>query len=209
MLNFSMVVWTRDKGGKRILGAEPIAFRLRTPLQDFRVATRGFPAGFWDRARERMQDELMETAGEQGGASGAWAALSDKPPGRGYASRKRKQYGEMPILQASGAMLASFFGGSDYVFEQSATAMRWGSKNPLAGYHQRGHLTPTPLPQRRLWDPGPELRTGIRSDAVRYCAERYREQGFRLAGAVPGETAWTPTRAEATAAGRAFFAGIV
>jgi hypothetical protein len=58
--------------------------------------------------------------------------------------------------------------------------MRWGTTNPLAGYHQRGHETPTPLAQRRLWDPDPEFAGELQSDATRYVGARYRQEGFRV-----------------------------
>lgn len=204
MLNFSMVVWTVLKDGTRIPDAEPILFLLETPIQDFRFPTRGFPQGYWWNAQLRLSTNVMEQITSQATPIGPLAALSEK-----YAKRKRHKYGDQPILIATGGMLADFFEGPNHIFEEGPKGMKWGNRNPLIGYHFRGHATPTPLPRRPLGMPPDEFGPTVRSDAVRYCAERYREQGFRLAAAVPSETPLaTLTRAQATAGGRAYFGSL-
>jgi hypothetical protein len=197
-LKFSMVVWTVDKDGKRYPGAEPILFRLKTPIEDFRAPAPGFGSGFWAATEERMVEQVYRTFVQRGGATEQWPGLSEK-----YGKRKAQKYPGSPILWQTGAMISSFFGGEGHVFEQSAMGMRWGSTNPLAGYHQRGHQTPTPLPQRRLWDPDAEFAGELQSDGARYVAARYRSAGFR----VGKELGVTLTRPQASQVGFAQLGG--
>jgi hypothetical protein len=197
-LQFSMVVWSVDKGGQRTLGAEPILFRLRTPLKDFTVPTQEFRQGLWAAMEELMVEQVYWTFMARGGATGPWAGLSEK-----YAKRKAAKYPGSPLLWASGAMMSSFFGGTGHVFEQGPLGMKWGTLNPLAGYHQRGHGSPTPLPQRRLWDPPETFGGNLESTAVRYCAERYREQGFRIGK----EAGVSLSRPQASLAGKLVLGG--
>ena len=170
-----MIVWTVDKDGKRYPGAEPIFFRLKTPIGDFREPAPGFGSGFWAAMEERMVEQVQRTFTMRGGEAGQWPGLSDK-----YAKVKARKYPGGPLLWASGAMMNSFFGGAGHVFTQTAMGMKWGSENPLAGYHQRGHTSPTPLPQRRIWDPDPEFAGQLQSDGARYVAARYRAAGFKI-----------------------------
>jgi hypothetical protein len=138
-----------------------------------------------------LQDSVIKTMRDEGGASGRWPALSTKRqhdkngreiPGTSYAEIKAKQFPAAQILQRTGKMLRSLMTGDDFVFEQSPMGMKWGSNDPVLGYHQRGHSSPTRLPQRRVWDPNSkELSLELQSDAVRYTGERYREAGFHEA----------------------------
>ncbi len=174
-LKFAMVVWTQLADGTRVPGAQPILFKLATPIQDFRVPAPGFGSGFWAAMEERMVYQVYRTFTMRGGESGQWPGLSDK-----YGKRKARKYPGGPLLWASGAMMNSFFGGAGHVFTQTAMGMNWGSDNPLAGYHQRGHTSPTPLPQRRIWDPDPEFAGQLQSDGARYVAALYRAAGFKI-----------------------------
>jgi len=55
------------------------------------------------------------------------------------------------ILVDSGAMMDSLVGDTgDTIYRPEPTRMTWGTAR-LAGYHQRGHDTPTPLPKRELF----------------------------------------------------------
>lgn len=188
-LRFSMVVWTVDKDGHRYPSAAPLMLKLKTPVKDFRVSAPGFERGLFPVWATDCEQVVRMVAADKGGPRGTWAPLSTKRrkdkhgreiPGTSYAEIKRKKYPGMPMLVARGDMIQSFWGGPNHVFEQTAMGMKWGTTNPLAGYHQRGHETPTFLPTRRMWDPGPEFARAMQSDAVRYLAARYRQEGFRV-----------------------------
>jgi hypothetical protein len=173
-----------------VQGTETLFFRMTTPLKDFSAPAAGFPGGLWPRFEEELQKQVIAQFAESGGPSGAWPALSDKPPGKGYASRKATQYPGAGILVASGELMASFVqGGAGHVFESRPMGMTWGSTNPLAGYHQRGHSTPTPLPQRKLFDWDSGLAGNLRSASLAYMRARYRQVGIALADAGLGPRA--------------------
>jgi len=176
-------------------------FRLKTPIQNFMASAPGFPQGLWGKYEGEFKQTVLEAFSGQGGASGPWAHLSPE-----YAERKGKKYPGATILQADGQLLASFFGGGDYVYEPRALGMRWGSRNPLAGYHQRGHESPTRLPQRKMFDPDADFIGRLRSAAVRYVQAAYRAAGFRIAKETYGPAEYAGiTRPEASALGRQSF----
>ena len=198
MFRFAFTVWSVDKDGRRFPAISPIFLRMQTPLRDFTVPAQGFPGGLWPFCRKSLQDYTVNRFSQQGGSGASWQPLSDKPPGKGYASRKEKLYPGAQILQARGDMMASFFGGPNYVFQQTPLGMKYGSQDPAAGYHQRGHDKPTPLPQRQIW--GDDMRTEVQPDirraVTRYVGAREREEGFRVAEGVYG-----PAERAAPAAG--------
>jgi hypothetical protein len=182
-LKFSMVVWTVDKEGKRYPSAAPIAFKLATPIQDFRRSAPGFEQGLWFDTALSLQQNVADQMVEQATPIGPLAALSEE-----YAKRKAKQHPGAPILVASGEMFRGFFSGADHVFIEGPQGMQWGNRNPLAGYHFRGHETPTPLPRRPLGMPPADFgKTVLRPKFVRYCNAAYRQEGWRVA-ASRGET---------------------
>jgi len=203
MLKFSMTLWTVDKDGKRYPGAAPIAFRLRTPIEDFRVSAPGFDRGYFWNVQSRLGMNVSQQMFSQATPIGPFAPLSDKPPGKGYASWKRKKYGEQAILMATGDLFLSFFEGADHVCEETAQNMKWGTTNPLAGYHFRGHTSPTPLPRRPLGMPPDDFGSMVQSDAARYVAARYRQEGFRVAK----EAGVGLTRPQASQVGRMVLGG--
>ena len=79
----------------------------------------------------------------------------------------------------------------------------FGNQNPLAGYHFRGHETPTPLPRRPLGMPDEEFGARRRSAGARYCAAAYRQEGFRVAK----EAGVSLTRPQASLAGKMVLSG--
>jgi hypothetical protein len=179
-LKFAMNLYTVDADGKRYPGVKPILFRLKTPIEDFREAAPGFPQGYWWNVQTRLSTNVMREISDQATPIGPFAALSEK-----YEKRKAKKYGEQPILIASGEMLEGFFSGSDHVFEEGPMGMKWGNRNPLAGYHFRGHLAgeggaKSTLPRRPLGMPPEDFGGTLQSDAVRYVGARYRIAGFRV-----------------------------
>ena len=195
-----------------IAGTETLAFKLDEPLRDWSVPTQGFPGGLWGFFRGEFGQEVEDAFSAQGGASGPWAPLSTTPPPKGgNAATKARKFGGSQILQATGGLLGSFFGGAGFRYESRPMSMTWGSDNPLAGYHQRGHAAAgghtTRLPQRKIWDPDAGFFGRLRSGAVRYMNARYRRQGFRLMGDASENPLRIISRAEASAAGRAWFTG--
>ena len=175
-LRFSLVVWSKDKDGKRWPSATPVFFRIKTPLQDFRPPAPGFPQGLWWQYQKRLSSNVMSQMVDQATPIGPMTELSPE-----YAKRKEKKYPGNPILIASGGMFQGYFDGADHVFEETPQGMRWGNQNPLAGYHFRGHQTPTPLPRRPLGMPPDDFGGALQSDGVRYMRARYRQEGFRMA----------------------------
>ena len=87
--------------------------------------------------------EVQEQFATEGAYYGdAWAPLNEK-----YAERKRRQWGLMPILIASGAMLKSFLGGHNHVKVIEADHAAFGSTDEKARYHQEGteHMPARPI----------------------------------------------------------------
>lgn len=198
-LKVNFVIWTVDKDGKRIPGAEPLLYKLRTPIEDFRVPAPGYPQGYWSDCQLDWTTMVMDQLTSQATPIGPMAALSDK-----YAKRKARKYGaDQPILIASGDMFEGFFSGPDHVFRETAMGVTFGNQNPRAGYHFRGHETPTPLPRRPLGMTDEQFGPRRRSAAVRYCAAGYRQEGFRVAK----EAGVNLTRTQATLVGKMVLGG--
>jgi phage gpG-like protein len=83
---------------------------------------------FWQLEREQFDSE------GSAGRDGKWAALSAQ-----YKAKKIEQYGDKPILQASGDMYGSLTGSTQYsVYETTKTEIAVGSNLPYAILHQRG-----------------------------------------------------------------------
>lgn len=103
--------------------------------------------GTWDWVQSeyyKVVKEVMDSEGSSG-QSGRWKALTPK-----YAEVKRAKYGDKPILQASGEMYTSLTtSGGGAVVEKSAQEMTLGSRNPKAGWHNRGAGR---LPKRQIID---------------------------------------------------------
>lgn len=92
----------------------------------------------------KIEKELFASEGASG-QSGKWKELSSP-----YKEIKAKKWGNKPILQASGDMYKSLTAtGGDNVYEESPLELTLGTKDPKAGYHQRGGGR---LPQRRAID---------------------------------------------------------
>ena len=90
--------------------------------------------------------QAFKTEGASG-ASGKWAALSDNPPGHGYASQKLAKYGNQPILVATGALRDSLTKPrhKNMIFQVDANGILLGSTIPYFKYHQLGT---TKMPKR-------------------------------------------------------------
>jgi hypothetical protein len=207
-LKFAMNVYTVDANGKRYPGTKPILFRLRTPIEDFREAAPGFPQGYWREVAMDLERNATQEMFNQATPIGPFAPLSDNPPGKGYASRKEKKYGDQAILMATGQMFMSFFEGADHVWEEGPMGMRWGTRNALAGYHFRGHLAGeggarSTLPRRPLGMPPDDFDRTVQSAAVKYVDARYRIAGFRVAK----EAGVDLTRVQASQVGRMALGG--
>jgi phage gpG-like protein len=92
----------------------------------------------WPVVSAALQQMVMgQQFGSEGsrGQHGKWAELSPA-----YAERKLKRFGPVPILQATGRLLASFSeGGADHIDRQAELNFEWGSSVPYAVYHQTGY----------------------------------------------------------------------
>jgi phage gpG-like protein len=127
-------------------GADDLVARFATVEKglDFREL------GTWDAVATEFRKIEYEQFASEGadGASGAWQALSTE-----YAARKLKQWGQVPIMQASGRLWRSLTqkGSKDAVEEQTATELTLGTTVEYAKYHQSKEPRKK-LPRRPLVD---------------------------------------------------------
>ncbi len=116
---------------------------------DFGPVFAALVADFHDMEAEQFRSE--------GAGSGGWAPLAL----RTVTERASLGLGPNPILDRSGVTYRGREGGtgrrslteSDAPFSVTRIGpyeMFVGSSDPVMGYHQRGHETPTPLPKRRV-----------------------------------------------------------
>lgn len=101
----------------------------------------------WPAVRDEFRAIEIEQFESEGaaGRQGKWKPLSDP-----YRIKKIEQYGEKPILQASGELIESLTGDSPHsVYRPSPKAVELGSSLPRALLHQRGGGK---LPQRKPID---------------------------------------------------------
>ena len=92
--------------------------------------------GTWNWVQSEYYKALKEILDSEGsaGKSGRYKELTPE-----YARRKLKQYGEKPILQASGGMYVSLTQeGGNAVVEKKAQEMTLGSKDPKSRWHHTG-----------------------------------------------------------------------
>ncbi len=107
------------------LGYERTLARLGIAAQQFADAT---PA--WNDIADdfaQMQQKRFDAEGP------GWAALSPE-----YAKWKARHFGGKPILQRSGALMASLTSRGSVVQNMSPAALTLGSVVPYAKYHQSG-----------------------------------------------------------------------
>ncbi len=104
--------------------------------------------GTWDWVQSEFYKVVKSIFDNEGGQS-AWKPLSSP-----YKERKAKQYGEMPILVATGYMRTSLTSaGSGSVVDKQPLEMTLGSSDPKSRYHNRGGGR---LPKREIFDFSPE-----------------------------------------------------
>jgi phage gpG-like protein len=93
--------------------------------------------GTWDAVAGEFYRIEKEIFASEGGTSrdGKW-----KPLSLPYATAKRKKWGDVPILQASGRFYRSMTSrsSSDSVFQTAPQELTIGSTVPYGRYHQRG-----------------------------------------------------------------------
>lgn len=103
---------------------------VRKGLVDFRQL------GTWRAVAKEFYKILKAQFSSEGsaGKSGKWAPLKPK-----YAAIKRARYGDQPILSATGKMRRSLTDNAENsVYQETANDLTIGTKDPKAGYHQRG-----------------------------------------------------------------------
>ena len=91
----------------------------------------------WPYLTQSLEQMVAEQFAAEGGVGehGEWAPLSEP-----YATWKAEHYGDKPILQREGRLIASFQeGGGDHVDERNEQEMSWGSSVPYAIFHQTGY----------------------------------------------------------------------
>jgi hypothetical protein len=175
---------------------KPIFFALGTPIRDF--------TELWPQFVTILQDSIgAQITGEGVGPGGSYPPLSDTHKDRhgrvrpgGYARWKAKHCPGTGILQRSGKLLGSFFGGAGYVFESFPLSMSFGTSIEYAHYHQTG--TRRGLPIRRPVDPTEQDATDLRTATARWVTQKYRAAGFRVLGG-------SATVGEAKAAGKTWY----
>ena len=100
---------------------------------------------FWVMVGGLLTEIVQEQFNTEGSRTGGWAPLSDR-----YASDKVRQFGNQPILVATGEMRESLLGGSGGIQRQQGNdQMVFGTSVPYAVYHQAGTQR---MPQRRILD---------------------------------------------------------
>jgi phage gpG-like protein len=114
------------------------------------------------------------TEGATGG-HGSWAPLKED-----YDLRKRKKYGDKPILQASGDLLEDLTSDSNQG-RLSALSMTFGSSLAYAKFHQTGT---SKMPARRIIDPDETFKLGIRRQVTRGIVQYIRAYGFAVASSL-------------------------
>lgn len=181
---------------------EPLIFALRTPIHDFSQGVSD--DGLWPQIVAELQETLAELWATQGasGADGQWKELDEK-----YAKWKARKYPGATILQRRGGLEASFMGGPGFHFQFGPLWMEFGSDLAVGLYHQTGTQH---MPARRIFQLTEEQQRRLRSVCVRWIQAQYRALGFRIvsAGAAMSENPLRRiSRAEASAAGRDYFAG--
>ncbi len=89
-----------------------------------------------------------------------WAPLSDKPPGRGYASRKALQYPGAPLLVRTGLLKGSMIqeGASGNISVISKTGAVFGSSISYGIYHDSDEARSSNLPRRNFSEPSDKRR---------------------------------------------------
>lgn len=97
---------------------------------------------------------------------GRWPALSP-----GYARRKRKLYGDRPILQATGAMMRSFTvpGAAHQIRRVGPSEAFFGSDLERARFHQNASRK-----RRKIIDRVGELRKKVKAFMAKRLGERLR-----------------------------------
>jgi hypothetical protein len=168
----------------KLQNTQPLFFALQSPIRDF--------SGFWPQVVTMLQDSVgAQITGEGIGPGGRYPELSEK-----YAKWKTRHYTGAGILQRTGKLLGSFFGGEGFLFETQPLAMRYGTSIEYGLYHQAG--TRRGLPIRRPVDPTEQDAANLRTAAARWVTERYRAAGFKVLGG-------SATVGEAKAAGRTWY----
>ena len=81
---------------------------------------------------------MRQTFSKGGRSKYKWAPLTDNPPGRGYASYKRRVRPGRSLLVFDGDLKASLTGGSKGIYDARARHLVLGSRVPYARYHQDG-----------------------------------------------------------------------
>lgn len=91
-----------------------------------------------------IETRLFASEGQSGRSGRKWAAL--KPD---YAKAKLKKYGQLPIMQRTGALYSSLTSNTgDTVFETSKNEAIMGTSLAYGVYHQHGSRK-VPLPVRK------------------------------------------------------------
>lgn len=147
---------------------DPIFFALQTPIRDF--------SDLWPQFVLVLQHSIgSQITGEGVGPGGHYPPLSEK-----YAKWKAKRFSGAGILQRTGMLLGSFFGGSGFIFETGPMSMRYGSAVEYALYHQTG--TKRNLPIRRPVDPTEQEAANLQTATARWVTQKYRAAGFKVLG---------------------------
>lgn len=99
--------------------------RFADSLKDFTPVFEQISENFKAIEREQFNTE--------GGRVSNWTPLSED-----YAEWKSLHFPGKPILQASGALMASLTGGTNFIKRITSSEMTIGSSDPKAIFHQRG-----------------------------------------------------------------------
>lgn len=119
--------------------AEKMLSGISDGLNDLRPA--------WPKIDEIVRAFMRQVFASEGSYGGSkWKALN-----KAYAAKKMRRWGAKPILQASGALMASFVerNDADHVYRVGPSFGEFGSRKMYAKAHHFGY-PPRNLPKRQI-----------------------------------------------------------
>ena len=122
----------------------------------------------------RIEQEQFDSEGAAGGQR--WQKLSDN-----YVPRKEKQFGSLPILQATGDLMASLtdFEAPDVVLRITPDELGIGTNVPYAIYHQ-SRRSRKKLPRRPLVNFSEAQKRRMQKAVQLGLVQFIRQAGFRV-----------------------------
>jgi phage gpG-like protein len=178
---------TRDTAGRFYSGSLRGAARFRIEIDgkrqlDLAFTGLGEDIGDWTEAWEKVAEQFYKSEKRH------FRTYSFEPLSEAYAARKKKKYGNKPILRATDELWRGLTSNDAATSARIITprSIALGSSHRAAGAHHN----PKPgsrLPRRPLVDITAQDRRAFRSIIQRAATAKAKERGFRTQGVVLGE----------------------